>query len=109
MEILPHHGRIVFALGVGACRVLTADGEEEKLALYEGLAHLKNNELLILSKNSETAKEIDINRCEEALRRIKKRRDGRDPELPPLKIDKKRMAAAEKRARVRLEIAKEIL
>lgn len=103
-EIWPDHARIVFALGVGVCRILDADGKEEKLAIYNGLAHFKNNELLILAKNMELPAEIDVNRCEEALRRIKRRTDDRDQELPLSKIDWRRLRASEQRARLRLSI-----
>jgi F-type H+-transporting ATPase subunit epsilon len=102
LEILPEHGAMVFELGTGIA-TLFHDENEENISLYGGLAHIKHDELTILTLNSEKPEEIDEERARDALSRYKRRKDGADPELRD-KADQKRLEQSRERAEIRLKL-----
>jgi len=78
MGILPGHDALSTALDLGILRIIN-DGNERKIAVYGGLAAVRDNILIILTHDAEWPGDIDRARAEvdreNAERRLQERTD----------------------------------
>lgn len=72
MEVMAHHIPMVAALEVGVLRI-RQDGEMREAFCSEGFLEVRPDETLLFVQACEWPEEIDINRAEEARRRIEER------------------------------------
>ncbi|MDI9472068.1 MAG: ATP synthase F1 subunit epsilon [Tissierellia bacterium] len=96
--ILPNHAPMTSSLGDGILRILN-DGEEEKLALFEGVVEIKDNVVNIYTTIAQHPEEIDLERArrekEEAEAALQEEREDFEMQNFLLQI---------RRALVRLEV-----
>ncbi len=103
LEVYPDHAPIVFLLGHGPCEIFQ-DDSSHKLAVHGGVAHLVHNTLTLFPHYFEAPEDVDLERAQEALRRIGLRLQGKDPELSKRNTDMQRLYAAKERAVLRLRL-----
>lgn len=76
ITVLPHHIPLVSILRPGIIELKTASGEKELVAVSKGFVEVLRNKIVILADTAEMAKEIDLERAEEAKRRAEEIRKG---------------------------------
>ena len=78
MGILPGHDALTTALDFGILRIIS-DGSERKIAVYGGLATVRDNTLIILTHDAEWPVDVDRARAEvdreNAERRLQEKTD----------------------------------
>lgn len=72
ITVLPHHIPLISILTPGVIEMKIRSGEKEIVAVSGGFVEVLRNKIVILADTAEMAKEIDLERAEEA----KKRAEG---------------------------------
>ena len=98
IAFLNDHAPLVGALQTGKVRITPVDGGEIVAAVHGGFVEVKNNRVTILSDVAELAEDIDVVRAREALARVGSSSTASSDDSPEV-------AAARRRAEVRLEAA----
>lgn len=99
LGILPGHTTLISTLDFGVMELETASGKQNMLC-GKGLVEVSGDQVTVLVRSAEVAKEIDIDRAKSALNRAKSRRDSNDKD-----VDMTRAEAALFRAIERIRFA----
>lgn len=103
MGVLAGHAPLLAELGVGECVVKMPSGAEEQFLLSGGFVEVSREKVTILADTAERADEIDVNRAEAALARVREMLVN----IESLPADQREDAsAAMRRAQARLRIAR---
>ncbi len=103
MGVLAGHAPLLAELGVGECVVKMPSGAEEQFLLSGGFVEVSREKVTILADTAERANEIDVDRAEAALSRVREMLSNMDS-LPP--EEREDATAAMRRAQARLRIAR---
>ena len=97
LGILPGHQPALFALDVGAVKVVLADGGAESIAVHRGVLFVdQHGKVIVLADIAERASEIDVERARSTKASLEQRlASDEDPVL----------RAALRRAELRLDVA----
>jgi F-type H+-transporting ATPase subunit epsilon len=101
MGIMPGHAPLISELAVGEV-VYKAGGRTHHLACAWGFTEVLPDKVTILAETAERAGEIDVPRAQEALRKAEQLLKNPDPNT-----DYEHVLDAQRRAEVRLQVAKE--
>jgi len=100
LGILANHAPLVTSLDVGVVSYTDAEtGNEEILAVANGFLEVSKNQVSILADSAETCDEIDLDRCQAALKRAEDRIGIVDGS-----VDMYRAQQAMKRAYTRVQV-----
>jgi F-type H+-transporting ATPase subunit epsilon len=109
---LPGHTALIGALVPGVVRFQQEDGTEERAAVHGGFVQVEPDHVVVLAPMAELAGEIDVARAQRALEEAERRlgelggRPGAGEEVSGEGgLERAEAADAERRARVRLEVA----
>lgn len=109
---LPGHTALIGALVPGLVRFQQENGTEERAAVHGGFVQVEPDHVVVLAPIAELAGEIDVPRAERALEEAERRLvelGGRsaagDESTAVGGLERAEAAEAERRARVRLEVA----
>ncbi|OGD23597.1 ATP synthase F1 subunit epsilon [Candidatus Azambacteria bacterium RBG_16_47_10] len=69
ITVLPHHIPLISILKPGIIELKTPSGEKEIVAVSKGFIEVLRNKIVVLADTAEMAKEIDLDRAEEARKR----------------------------------------
>ena len=97
--VMANHQNAIIALGIGEIKV-TQDKKEHYFATSGGFAEIKKDKVQLLVETVERSGEIDSNRAEESLNRVKMRKKDAKGEL-----DQARMDVSMTRAMNRLKVS----
>jgi|GEM_PF-1094481 len=103
MEVYPGHAPMVFMLGTGICEMFQGI-EGDKVAVFEGIGHLLENEMTICPDHYELPDDVDVDRAQQALRRANQRIAGKDPEVPKRNLEMGRALESKNRSMIRLRM-----
>jgi F-type H+-transporting ATPase subunit epsilon len=99
LGILPHHTRLITALGTGELRI-KKDGTEQSLLISGGFVEVRPDKVIVLADRAEHSDEIDEARAVEARKRAEAELEAaKDP------VDLARVRAALQTALMRERIA----
>ena len=109
---LPGHTALIGALVPGLVRFQLENGTEERAAVHGGFVQVEPDHVVVLAPIAELAGEIDVARAERALEEAERRvgelggrsAPGEEAAGEPV-LERAEAADAERRARVRLEVA----
>jgi F-type H+-transporting ATPase subunit epsilon len=101
LGILPGHAPLISELAVGEI-IYKSSGRTHHLACAWGFTEVLPEKVTILAETAERADEIDVPRAEESLRKAEKHLKSGDPST-----DYQRALSAQRRAEVRIQVAKE--
>ncbi len=90
------HAPFIGALGIGAVRIRTSEGDDVTAAVHEGFVEVTDDRITILSDVAELVDDIDANRAQRALDQLQQRKADQDDAGAE---------AALRRARLRVELA----
>lgn len=100
LGILANHAPLVTSLDVGVVSYTDAEtGNEEILAIANGFLEVSKNQISILADSAELCDEIDLDRCQDALKRAEDRVGITDGS-----VDLYRAQQAMKRAFTRIQV-----
>ena len=109
---LPGHTALIGALVPGLVRFQLENGTEERAAVHGGFVQVEPDHVVVLAPIAELAGEIDVARAERALEEAERRvgelggRSGSGEDgTGEAGLERAEAADAERRARVRLEVA----
>lgn len=103
MGVLAGHAPLLAELGVGECVVRMPSGAEEQFVVSGGFVEVSREKVTVLADTAERADEIDVDRAEAALARVREMLAHIDA-LPA--EQREDAAAAMRRAQTRLRIAR---
>ena len=67
LGILPHHTRLISALGIGELRIKKG-GSEESFAIIGGFLQVRPDKVVVMAETADLASDIDLERAQEARR-----------------------------------------
>ena len=109
---LPGHTALVGALVPGVVRFQSENGTEDRAAVHGGFVQVEPGRVVVLAPMAELAADIDVARAERALEEAERRLDelggrtgGGEEASAEETLRRTEAADAERRARVRLEVA----
>ncbi|MCR4322739.1 MAG: ATP synthase F1 subunit epsilon [Candidatus Azambacteria bacterium] len=76
ITVFPHHIPLVSILRPGTIELKTSSGEKEIIAVSKGFIEVLRNKIVILADTAEIAKEINLERAEEAKKRAEEIKKG---------------------------------
>ena len=99
-QVLYNHAPMVSEIGIGIVKLRDASGKEVQYATSGGFVDVLKNQVTLLAETAEQAREIDIQRAEQAKERAQKRLAERNMETD---VDRAQVALT--RALNRLRVA----
>jgi F-type H+-transporting ATPase subunit epsilon len=99
LGVLPGHAPLITELGIGELTYRTTSGQSGLLAVVRGFAEVLPDRVSVLAEMAERAEDIDLNRAQEALKRVRERIAAGGEN-----IDWDRASAALQRALVRIQV-----
>lgn len=97
--IISNHTESISILGSGRLSYDDESGEESAYFIREGIAHIQQDKVLVLTPFIDSEESIDSSRATQSLKVAQERLDAKDPS-----IDDDRARAALKRATIRLSL-----
>ena len=101
LGVLANHAPMMTEMAIGKLELHRADGTSDIMAISDGFVEIFENQVTVLAESAELAKEIDIERAEEAAHRAEERLASNTPD-----IDTERAQIALERALNRLNVAR---
>jgi F-type H+-transporting ATPase subunit epsilon len=100
LGVLPGHAPLITELGIGEMTYKTTRGETGLLAVIHGFAEVLPDRVSVLAETAEFAKDIDLSRAQQALKRAQERitQGGEN-------LDWDRATLALQRALIRIQVA----
>lgn len=94
--ILPGHQPALIALETAPMRVKTADGEQLRIAVHQGLLYVGHDKVIVLADIAELADTIDVDRARQRLEELERRLSEADDPI---------LRASQRKQQLRLDVA----